>query len=152
MVEAEFTDRYGGHAPSWLRGCFDDCEATGHVPIEGPSNLPTEGRVIGAERISARWLPVWTESHQAAITADPMHESTCDGWHFVLCPSCHGNGTVSRWRSLARVPRWLWRGACFLVSNTRNPYMRAPWTTTRQWYWLLVKTAFLWDLGWPNRP
>lgn len=28
----EFTDRYGGRAPSWLRSCHGDCEATGVVP------------------------------------------------------------------------------------------------------------------------
>ena len=31
----EFTDRYGGNPPSWLRGCHDDCEAMGYVPVEG---------------------------------------------------------------------------------------------------------------------
>lgn len=31
-MDLEFTDRYGGHPPSWLRGCLDQCEATGWVP------------------------------------------------------------------------------------------------------------------------
>ena len=32
-MQVEFTDRYGGHAPSWLRGCHGDCEAMGWVPL-----------------------------------------------------------------------------------------------------------------------
>jgi hypothetical protein len=144
MIDVEFTDRYSpGHAPSWLRGCFADCEATGHVPVRWVEfDAPENGH----------YRALWEQAHNAAVTADPMHERTCDGWHFVICPACHGNGTVSRWRSLARVPRWVAKGARILWNNARDPYMRAPWTTTRQWYWLLIKTAYLYDLGWPHRP
>jgi hypothetical protein len=150
MIDIEYTDRYGGHAPSWLRACHDDCEATGHVPVEGPSESgPGYAAWMGAEVIASRYRAAWREAHSAAITGDPMHEATCDGWHFVICPACHGNGTVSRWRSLARVPRWIWRGARILVVNE---HMRAPWTSLRAWWWLKIKTAYLYDLGWPNRP
>ena len=152
MIEIEYTDRYGGHIPSWLRGCFDQCEATGHIPIEGPSNLHREPRAIFAGTIEARYLPAWTECHKAAINADPMHEATCDGWHFVICPTCHGNGRVSRWRSLARVPRWLLRGARILVNWNIPSGVRAPWTSRPAWWWLKIKAAYLYDLGWPNRP
>lgn len=31
-MNVEFTDRYGGHVPSWLRGCHGPCEALGWHP------------------------------------------------------------------------------------------------------------------------
>ena len=34
MLNVEFTDRYGGYPPSWLRTCHGDCEAMGWVPIQ----------------------------------------------------------------------------------------------------------------------
>lgn len=33
----EFTDRYGGRTPSWLRACFQ-CEAMGTHPTQTPTN------------------------------------------------------------------------------------------------------------------
>lgn len=39
MVESiSFTDRYGGRAPSWLRGCFH-CEAMGCLPPAHDGNM-----------------------------------------------------------------------------------------------------------------
>jgi hypothetical protein len=165
-MEIEYTDRYGGHSPSWLTACHDDCEAMGWVPVEGPSPLPPEGRVTsfqswGSPGNESRYRAAWTDAHAAALLEDiragstagtPSHATTCDGWHFVKCPACHGTGRVSRLRTVVRLPRWFARGVHILWSNTRNPYTRAPWTTNRQWYALLVKTAFLYDLGWKGKP
>ncbi len=32
-LQVEFTDRYDGNAPSWLRGCFE-CEAMGAYLVD----------------------------------------------------------------------------------------------------------------------
>jgi len=119
-MNVEFTDRYDGRAPSWLRGCFGDCEATGFVPV------PREQNPDGS-------INVETE------------------WDMVKCPSCKGTGRVSWLTTIARIPRWLWKGAAFMKMVAPAREMHPPsWTARRRW-WLSFKCAFLYDLGWPNR-
>src|SRR3990167_2151324 len=109
----EFTDRYGGNPPSWLRGCHGDCEAMGWVPIyraefdiSDSDIFMIEDHPLGDGEIRA-----WDEAHREAKQAGD-HE--CDGWHFVACRECHGTGRVSKRTTIARVPRWLVKGARFL--------------------------------------
>lgn len=106
----EFTDRYGGRAPSWLRGCHDDCEAMGWVPIAIYDYLPTaeawEAR-LSDPQFTVQEREAWESIHLQA------GEHKCDGWHFIKCPSCHGSGRVSWLRTIVRSPRWLLKGARF---------------------------------------
>lgn len=89
MSTIEFTDRYGGRVPSWLRGCHGKCEAMGCVPIH-------------ADRREEPWRALWLAA-EAKAPSD-------DGYHFVTCPECNGTGRVPWYVSIARVPRWLWGG------------------------------------------
>ena len=41
-MEIEFTDRYGGNPPSWLRGCHGHCEAMGYYPVQTFDKHPPE--------------------------------------------------------------------------------------------------------------
>ena len=105
----EFTDRYGGYAPSWLRGCHADCEAMGYVPIFMASGVETKNHsdLISDSETNPAYIKAWKAAH-----AEP-HEELCDGWHFVKCPDCSGTGRVPWFVSVARVPRWLWKGITF---------------------------------------
>ena len=124
MNDIEFTDRYGGSPPSWLRGCHGDCEAMGYVPVS---------------RNNIELHEEWKRAH-----AQP-HEEQCDGWHFVLCPDCKGTGRVSWAISVARIPRWLWKGARFIWTANRYPG-KAPWQSRWQHYRTLLWAAYGADL------
>ena len=117
----EFTDRYGGRPPSWLRGCFGDCEATGYVPIHA-SRLPDEYREA--------WVKAEAGEHAE------------DGWHFVPCPRCRGTGRVSWPATILRIPFWIYRGVVFLFTSPTAGRRR-----TLKDVVLAFKCAFLADLG-----
>ena len=78
-MQVEFTDRYGGHAPSWLRGCHGDCEAMGWVPLPFYILPPRddEARVV-VDDPDPRDEAAWREAHAAA-----GDDHDCDGWHFI---------------------------------------------------------------------
>ena len=141
-MNVEFTDRYGGNAPSWLRGCHSDCEAMGVVPIFVAQREPGENECVTEDEGSPKWRGAWEAAH-----AKP-HAEPCDGWHFVSCPDCNGTGRVSLLRSFALVPRWLWKGAGFIRSMGPNKDVRPPHMNAAQHWWLIVKCAYLYDLGW----
>lgn len=81
----------------------------GWVPIPHYIDPPTENelRVI-VEDSSPQDEADWLVAHAAA------GEHVCDGWHFIKCRECHGSGRVSWLRAIARVPRWLVKGARFI--------------------------------------
>lgn len=117
-MNIEFTDRYGGRPPSWLRGHFE-CEAMG-------------------VRIRVPYGPDGT------IAAD----TPIDEWEFYQCPECKGTGRVPWCVSVARVPRWLVKGGRFVwqMGIVRNRECRPPdWSWWRE-FWLAVKCAYLYDL------
>lgn len=119
-MQIEFTDRYGGNPPSWLRGCFT-CEAMGCYP-EPPNSAYGPDSVMN-------------------INAD------IDEWKFVPCPDCNGTGRVSWLVSILRIPRWIWKGICFVREAGLNWEMKAPWMNKWQHLILCFKCAFLVDLG-----
>ncbi len=118
----EFTDRYGGRPPSWLRACHGECEAMGYVPVDK------------AHPIEGRWFELWLRAHDA-------EEHECDGWHFVKCPDCHGSGRVSWLRSVARVPRWLIKGARFIWTSRTYP---GPMEGQSRWAFFRVQVWAAW--------
>lgn len=140
MIEVEFTDRYGGNPPSWLRGCHDDCEAMGYVPIFQPIE---GGSGVAPVDPDARYRDAWLTAHEGETDLAPGEE--CNGWHFVECLTCQGSGRVLWFTSIRRIPRWLVKGGRFAVSAPH-----APWMSRRANYWLIVKCAWLYDLGWPR--
>jgi len=158
----EFTDRYGSGSrpPSWLRGCHGDCEATGWVPVNGKYTNPRlyepAFKGLGGDPIllevrpviDRRYAPAWWAAHQTAQREDPAHTEACDGWHFVPCADCGGSGTVPRSTALSRVPAWLVKGVRFIFMAARHQGYRAPWMSAGAYLWLLVKCAYLYDLGW----
>lgn len=85
MLNVEFTDRYGGRAPSWLRGCFDQCEAMGVIPVFMRVDGTKDARPPDETR--PELITAWQNAH--AQDGDRL-EDICDGWHFVQCPSCKG--------------------------------------------------------------
>lgn len=95
-IQIEYTDRYGGRTPSHLRGCFGQCEAMGVYPVSS-----TDPELTTAER---------QRIHERILVEGPA----ADGWYFITCPECNGTGRVSWLRTIARVPRWLWRGVKLL--------------------------------------
>lgn len=144
-----FTDRYGGRPPSWLRGCFGECEATGYYPVKAhpadppkPEDVVTSYADVAVHKLTERELLV-VKGRIARGERQP------DGWYFLLCPKCGGTGRVPWLVTLARIPRWLWRGV-------RNMWEFRPssaiWTGhhTSWWRraWLGFKVSFLCDLGW----
>lgn len=71
-VVVEFTDRYGGQAPSWLRGCHAGCEATGWLaPAEYEGEFTPCPACGGTGRCSWRQtitlLPRWLWKGQQFI-------------------------------------------------------------------------------------
>ena len=108
-MEIEFTDRYGGNPPSWLRGCFGDCEATGFYPICNRDKQKGDLRLN--MKLQEPNYSLWWKAHNDALVHD------CDGWHFVKCNDCHGFGRVSWWITIGRIPRWIIRGVRFMFSS-----------------------------------
>jgi hypothetical protein len=91
-MDIEFTDRYGGNPPAWIRGCHGDCDSMGFYPTQDQSEWPTDARQFGT----------------------PEEDGTPDdGWRFVKCRECNGTGRVSWLVSVARIPRWIWKGIRF---------------------------------------
>ena len=124
-TQIEFTDRYGGNAPSWLRGCHGDCEAMGVVPMNGAELSDIDRTVLEHARGKSE-----------------------DGWYFVECPSCHGTGLCSWLTTVARLPRWLWRGVrtCWNLGPRSEVWTGHPFGYIRR-AWVAFKVAFLCDLG-----
>lgn len=135
-TQIEFTDRYGGNPPSWLRGCFDQCEATGYVPIFKPLVLMSEQErknnlgIRGDEKYLLDWI--------AAEKENPSK----DNWHFLKCHSCHGTGRVSWFKTFLRIPKWILKGIHFIIYGP-NMNGKLSWKDIV----LKFKCAFLVDLG-----
>ena len=140
-MEIEFTDRYGGRAPSWLRGCHADCEAMGYVPIF--MEVGVETRLPDALSMESETIPAYIKAWKTAH-AEP-HETLCDGWHFVTCPDCDGTGHVSWIETVSRVPRWLWKGITF-YRWAMQPDVSPPNWTWRMRFKNYLNAAFLTDL------
>lgn len=133
----QFTDRYGGKSPSWLRGCHSQCEATGWVPVYNPigdDDADIE-RVLEYDDIDPRFLMAW----EAAEKIKPSN----DGWHFVECPDCHGTGRVPWYVSIERIPSWFTNGLKVFRELLRH---RSPGTNSWAHAWLCAKCAWLYDL------
>lgn len=116
-TQIEFTDRYGGRAPAWIRGCHGDREAMGFYPTKDQSEWPAGTRALGI----------------------PEDDGTPDdGWRFVKCASCSGTGHVSWLVSVARIPRWIWRGLKFGKQAMRrdfSPPEFTVWDRFKLWMW-----------------
>lgn len=78
-------------------------------------------------------------------------QDTSDGWMFIVCSDCEGTGRVSWWRTIGRIPRWLWKGARFCVEAHPWAPIHNPATPDARRAWLTFKCAFLCDLRVPVR-
>lgn len=137
----EFTDRYGGRHVNWLTACHDQCEAMGVVPVfVEPATRRPDAAYPGDSEADLRLLKLWQEA-EAASPSD-------DGWHFVTCPTCHGSRKVGLLKAVSRVPRWLLKGAHFIRTAWSYPGPVKGQTRIKL-AWMLVKIAYLYDLGWP---
>jgi hypothetical protein len=117
-LDIEFTDRYGGHAPSWLRGCFR-CDAMGCYPEPPASARNADGTIDISPGV--------------------------DDWEFVVCPECHGTARVSWWRTLMRIPRWLVKGIPFVL--VAAPHFWQGHKRRLPAMWNGFQCAYLADLG-----
>jgi len=141
VTQIEFTDRYGGRPPSWLRSCHGDCEAMGYVPIPFYEGAARENdmRVVVVD-LTAQDIEDWRTAHTAA------GEHECDDWHFVKCRACNGTGRVSWLVTVARIPRWIVKGVRFLPFAMSKEIAPEGWTWRKR-AWVAVKAAWLCDLG-----
>lgn len=139
----EFTDRYGGRAPSWLRGCFGDCEAMGMVPVAFYDDLPParDDEARTESETDPRLIALWRTAH----AVQEHRTAGCDGWHFVPCLDCNGTGRVSWLRTLARIPRWIMKGIRFAPFALRREVSPPEWTF-RQRLGNYLNAAFIADL------
>lgn len=138
-IQIEFTDRYGGRAPSWLRGCFGQCEAMGCYPVSYEHAL---NDVYPSE-------PLTDDEIRAVHQIIERQGESEDGWYFIQCPKCHGTGRCSYLTTLTRIPRWIWRGIRTMINlrPSNGYYWEDHPSTYRQRLWLNFKIAFLKDLG-----
>lgn len=138
-TQIEFTDRYGGNAPSWLRGCFE-CEAMGCSPekLHDPDRPGVSG-IAGTD--CGPWDKEGKKDYAAYLQRGG--ERQADGWYFIPCHRCKGSGRANWLRTLARIPRWLWKGLRFT-------FIHAPAASSHMTYWsaawLGFKCAYLVDL------
>lgn len=143
-IEVEFTDRYGGHMPSWLRGCHGECEAMGWTPIYRAEFDTGEfgARIVEDHPLGDLEIAAWNEAHNA----DEAHaDGRCDGWHFVKCLDCGGSGRVSWFVTVARIPRWIVKGVRF-YGFAMEPSVSPDGWTWRQRFANYLNAAFLSDL------
>lgn len=68
-------------------------------------------------------------------------------YDFVVCESCKGTALGPWYLPIVRLPKWLWRGAGFVITVTRRKEMHWPGTTFWQRLKLGVQCAWLADLG-----
>ena len=135
----EFTDRYGGRPPSWLRGCHDQCEAMGWTPVFVTAREPGPDEAYPEDETDPRLLALWDEAH-----AKP-HEEPCDGWHFVRCTGCDGSGRVSWLVTVTRSARWIVKGLRF-YSTAMHPNISPPGWSWRRRFNNYLNAAFLSDI------
>jgi hypothetical protein len=132
MTAIEFTDRYGGHSPSWLRTCNGQCEAMGSYPVE----YTQDTNDLTPQELAA------VKQHIA------VHGKSEDNYYFIKCSECNGTGNVSMWTTLSRVPTWIVRG--FQILHNIRPsseYWQGHPASYVQKLWVNFKVAFLADLG-----
>lgn len=143
-MQIEFTDRYGGQPPSWLRGCHGDCEAMGYVPLFSDVALPVDDmRLRSADPLTRAEMMAWNAAH-VEMNKGPEHH-ICDGWHFVKCLDCNGTGRVSWLRAVLRIPRWFINGLRF-YGFAMQPEVNPPNWTWRRRFENYLNAAFLSDL------
>jgi hypothetical protein len=141
-TQIEFTDRYGGNPPSGLRGCFE-CEAMGW----SPEPCYADPQPTGYTDDGIRAIP----TDAALGVTEPCPRPTehqqpdWDGWHFLRCAECWGTGRVPWYVSIARIPRWLAKGAAFFWRMSDRRYQPSHFTY-RQHISLVFKCAFIYDL------
>jgi len=136
-LQVEFTDRYDGNPPSWLQGCFE-CEAMGAYPVKAhlATHLNLQGRDDMPDPVSD-----YERAYIEAVIAAGGSQDDC--WYFVPCPHCDGTARVSWLRTIARIPRWLWKGIRFTLIEAPRA---SPHISYRASAWLGFKCAFLVDL------
>lgn len=79
----EWTDRYqalGMPYPNPETMCGGQCEGTGFVPIARGD----VGECLGISQPEEPFLSLWLEAEKTSPSDD--------GWHFVRCPDCNGEG------------------------------------------------------------
>lgn len=127
----QFTDRYGGNPPAWIRSCHE-CEAMGCSPEPCEAYEPPQDGI----RVAACSPCPRPAEHR---------EPDFDGWHFLRCTACNGTGRVPWYVSVARIPRWIVKGLRFFNQMGRPRY-RPSHMTQAQHLWLVFKCAFVHDL------
>lgn len=127
-IQVEFTDRYDGNPPSWLRGCFD-CAAMGCSPVKAHASPNCE-------------LTEWQQTEVNRRIAEGKQEA--DGWYFLQCHACGGSGRVSWLKTILRIPRWIKKGVVFTLRDAPRCSSHMSYIAAAA---LGFKCAFLVDLG-----
>lgn len=137
-IQVEFTDRYDGNSPSWLRACLE-CEAMGCAPVKAHARTDRFGADFDSPNCE---LTEWQQSEVSRLIADGKQKA--DGWYFLHYQGCNGTGRVSWLKTILRVPRWIKKGITFTFKD-------GPRCSPHMGYfasaWLSFKCAFLVDLG-----
>lgn len=85
----ESVDRYGGTGPDPLTMCDGQCEGFGRYPAKFDDLQAALS--AGPNQQNVREAVRWATAHTAP---DAHPDGVCDGWHFVLCPTCLGTGEM----------------------------------------------------------
>lgn len=149
-TQIEFTDRYGGRSPSWLRACHGQCEAMGVYPVHVDAHAKL-GEMSEEEFRKSLVSPVGDLTRYERAEVDRLviaHGIAEDGWYFIRCQECRGTGRVSWLTTLARVPLWIpravshvWQfrpGSAYWTGHPFGWWRRA---------WVALKAGALCDLG-----
>ena len=141
-MNVEFTDRYGGHHPSWLRMCHGHCEGLSVYPVYDRDSDERTSR----DRADPTHGP--TEVERRAVQQQiATHGRQDDGWYFIRCEACSGSGRVPWHITVMRIPRWIDRGLRFCwqmrPSSGHHPQEWSWWRKA----WVVFYCAFLCDLG-----
>lgn len=94
-------------------------------------------------------LPSWLTACLECEAMGCYPTGTGEDDPFVTCEHCGGTAKVPWWRTIARLPRWVWKGLRFVwdTNTGGNRGCRAPWHSRWQHFRLTLCCAFLADLG-----
>lgn len=86
-MNVEFTDRYDGEPPSWLRSCHGECEATGWVPgdeLDDPFSKCTACHGTGRVSwfVTVTRIPQWLRKGAQFMWAARHREMHPPDWGF----------------------------------------------------------------------
>jgi hypothetical protein len=88
--QIEGTDRYGNSGPDPETMCDGQCEGFGRYPAKFNDIQASLNASLNQKNV--REAAAWVMAHEAL---GAHTDGECDGWHFILCPTCLGTGRAA---------------------------------------------------------